>query len=111
MRMQPTGQEQSPINGATILQATFSLCLVPAIVDATYAFGVDTQYAYPTTIIKGSTNPNVDAQVTTTAHYEFNTGVTLFTTDASGNETLFSYWSEPLRLHTVLGPAGGRVDR
>jgi hypothetical protein len=66
-------------------------------------YTVDTQYAYPLSQTRGSiTNPY--AQVTTSASYDFNTGLTRSGTDTNGRLTQTSYFPDSLRPQTVLLP-------
>ena len=47
-------------------------------------FGVDTQYAYPTSRTQGSADPASSVRISTGTTYDFNTGLPLTHTDANG---------------------------
>jgi RHS repeat-associated protein len=72
-------------------------------------YTVDTRYAYPESLTRGSgTDPN--AQVTTSATYDFNTGLGLSATNANGRATQTSYAADTLRPQSVILPSGGHTD-
>ena len=52
----------------------------------------DTQYAYPQSQTRGSSDPNSAIHVTTSATYDFNTGLGLSATDPNGRTSQTSYF-------------------
>ena len=56
-----------------------------------------TQYAYPTTFSRGTSAANSTARVTTTASYDFSTGLPLSSTDANGRSLEAEYSQMSLR--------------
>ena len=72
-------------------------------------YTVDTQYAFPQSKTRGSASDPY-AQVTTSATYDFNTGLTLSATDANGRQSQTSYESATLRPTTVTLPTGAHTD-
>ncbi|HKD39328.1 MAG TPA: RHS repeat-associated core domain-containing protein [Myxococcaceae bacterium] len=60
-----------------------------------------TQYAYPTGVTRGAADDIPASRVTTTATYDFNTGLQLSATDANGRRTDFGYAPENLRPETT----------
>jgi RHS repeat-associated protein len=74
-----------------------------------FNYTMDTQYAYPLSQTRGSaTDPY--AQVTTSATYDFNTGLVLSATDANGRTSQTSYFAETLRPQTASLPSGAHTD-
>ncbi|HEY2964438.1 MAG TPA: RHS repeat-associated core domain-containing protein, partial [Pyrinomonadaceae bacterium] len=74
-----------------------------------FNFTIDTQFAYPLSKTRGSaTDPY--AQVTTSATYDFSTGLGLSMTDANGRQSTSSYDSNSLRLTSAVSPTGARTD-
>jgi RHS repeat-associated protein len=75
----------------------------------TIDYNVDTQYAYPSSKTRGSaTDPF--AQVTTSATYDFNTGLALSLTDANGRQSTSSYDATTLRPTSLVLPTGAHTD-
>ncbi len=74
-----------------------------------FNYTIDTQYAYPLSKTRGSaTDPY--AQVTTSATYDFNTGLGLSATDANGRQSSTSYDANTLRPTTATAPTGAHTD-
>jgi RHS repeat-associated protein len=74
----------------------------------TFTYTVNTQYAYAEAQTRGSaTDPY--AQVTTTAFYDFDTGLTLFAKDANGRETETEYDPLTLRPSVATLPTGAHT--
>jgi len=74
-----------------------------------FSYTLDTQYAYPLSQTRGSaTDPY--AQVTTSATYDFYTGVTLSLMDANGRQSQMSYDSASLRETSVATSTGAHSD-
>lgn len=69
-----------------------------------------TQYAYPTAITRGASNPNSPARVTTTASYDFDTGLPLSMTDANGRSLELTYSPASLRLEHLWRKTAGSYD-
>jgi hypothetical protein len=61
-----------------------------------FNYTVDTQYAYPLSQTRGSATDAL-AQVTTSATYDFNTGLALSATDANGRVATTSYHAPTIR--------------
>lgn len=59
--------------------------------------GIDTQYAYPVSQTRGSSNPSSLDRITTSAAYDFNTGLILEATDANGLTSTTEYDDGTLR--------------
>ena len=74
-----------------------------------FNYTVDTQYAYPQSKTRGSAT-DAYAQVTTSATYDFNTGLGLSATDANGRQAQTSYDSTTLRPTTSTSPTGAHTD-
>ncbi|MDQ3804394.1 MAG: hypothetical protein M3416_11250, partial [Acidobacteriota bacterium] len=60
-------------------------------------YGVDTQYAYPTSRTQGSSDPNSPVRITTATSYDFNTGLPLTHTDANGRVSSTEFSADSLR--------------
>ena len=74
-----------------------------------FNFTEATKYAYAESQTRGSaTDPY--AQVTTSATYDFNTGLVLSGTDANGRTSQTSYSSETLRPQTATLPSDAHTD-
>jgi RHS repeat-associated protein len=72
-------------------------------------YTVNTQYAYPQSRTSGSpTDPY--AQITTSAIYDFNTGLVFSTTDANGRQSQKSYDPATLRRVNMTLSTGARAD-
>jgi RHS repeat-associated protein len=74
-----------------------------------FSYTSDTQYAYPQSKTRGSA-ADAYAQVTTSATYDFNTGLGLSATDANGRLSQTSYNSATLRPTTSNSPTGAHTD-
>jgi len=64
------------------------------------------QYAYPTSETTG--NPG-GPQLTTSASYDYNTGLVIYETDANSQQTTFTYEPVSLRLGQIDKPGGGQI--
>ena len=74
-----------------------------------FNYTVDTQYVYPLSKTRGSaTDPY--AQVTSSATYDFSTGLGLSATDANGRQAQTSYDANTLRPVTAISPTGAHTD-
>ena len=69
-----------------------------------------TQYAYPSTQTRGSSDPNSPLHVTTSATYDFNTGLGLSSTDANGRTSQTIYTTSTLRPQTAYSPTGAYIS-
>lgn len=74
-----------------------------------FNYTVDTQYAYPSSQTRGSASDPL-AQVTTSATYDFNTGLVLSATDANGRQSQTSYGAATLRATSATSPTGAHTD-
>ncbi|MGZ8844876.1 MAG: RHS repeat-associated core domain-containing protein [Pyrinomonadaceae bacterium] len=74
-----------------------------------FNYTVDTQFAYPQSKTRGSAS-DLYAQVSTSATYDFNTGLGLSGTDANGRQSQTSYDSATLRPTTSSLPTGAHTD-
>jgi RHS repeat-associated protein len=88
------------ING-NLVTASTSCCE-----QMSFTYTSATQYAYPTSQKRGSAT-NTAQQVTTSATYSFNTGLTLSTTDANSRTTQTIYQATDLRPQKITLPTGG----
>jgi RHS repeat-associated protein len=61
-------------------------------------------YAYPTSVVRG--NPN-GLHLTSSATYDFNTGLVATATDENGQTSTRYYFIDSLRLEHVISPGGG----
>ena len=68
-----------------------------------------TQYAYPSSQTKGSPT-DATARLTTSATYDFNTGLNLSSTDPNGRVSQMTYFAETLRPQTAYSPTGAYVS-
>jgi RHS repeat-associated protein len=68
-----------------------------------YGYTVATQYAYPVSMTRGSAT-DASKQVTTTATYDFNTGLKLSTRDANERTTHLTYFADSLRIRKMFMP-------
>lgn len=73
---------------------------------STYDYTVATQYAYPTTHSRGASNPNSTLRNTSTAVYDFYTGLIKEATDANGRPTTTTYNPDTLRPTQTTLPTG-----
>jgi len=67
---------------------------------------IDTQYAYPVFQTRGSSNPSSPDRVTTSARYDFNSGLVLEATDVNGLTTTTEYDGGTLRPTKTTSPTG-----
>ena len=75
----------------------------------TYDFNVNTQFAYATSETRGSaTDPF--AQVTNSSTFDFNTGLTLSSTDANGRQSTTTYDTNTLRPTSSISATGAHID-
>jgi len=70
-----------------------------------WSYTVDTQYAYPQAQTRGAADPS-GPRVTTSAVYDFNTGLVLATTDADGRTSQTIYDANTLRPQTSYASSG-----
>ena len=71
-----------------------------------FSYTLDTQFAYPTTLRVGETDPNSTAGLTLGKTYDFNTGLELTSTDAMSRTTTGKYSTDtwrPVRVTTATG--------
>lgn len=68
----------------------------------TWAYTIDSQYAYPISETKGA-----DVQLTTSATYDFNTGLMKTATDENNQVTSYEYEPDTLRQKKVIYPNNG----
>lgn len=69
-------------------------------------FTVATQYAYPTTRSRGSSDPNSSLRNTTTGVFDFNTGLLKQSTDANGRTSSTTYNPDSLRATVTTSSTG-----
>jgi RHS repeat-associated protein len=69
-----------------------------------FGYTLATQYAYPTTYTRGAADVTSLARVTTTASYDFSTGLMLTAVDADGRTTQMFYSPTSLRPTAVYSP-------
>jgi len=74
-----------------------------------FNYTVDTQYAYPISKTRGSAT-DAFAQATTSATYDFDTGLVLSATDTNGRQSQTSYDSATLRPTSTTSPSGAHTD-
>ncbi len=72
----------------------------------TYDYTIATQFAYPTTQTRGSSDPNSTVRNTTSAVYDFYNGLVKQTTDANGRTSTVSYNSANLRPTIATSSTG-----
>ncbi|MCI0620234.1 MAG: hypothetical protein L0387_00915 [Acidobacteria bacterium] len=70
-------------------------------------YSVTTQYAYPDSVVSG---PGGGPQLTTSATYNFHTGLVATSTDENGKVTTFTYEAALRRLINVLRPDNANVS-
>lgn len=75
-----------------------------------FSYTSATQYAYLTALTRGAANPASPARVTTTATYDFNTGLALSSTDANGRTTQMAYDATTLRPQMVTWSTGAATN-
>lgn len=71
-----------------------------------YDYTSATQYAYPTSQTRGSSDPASTARMTTKTSYSFNTGLPLSATDANNLTTQTIYFPDTLRTQKMTLPTG-----
>jgi YD repeat-containing protein len=98
-----TETQRYDIDG-NLITASTSCCQ-----QTSFNYTVDTQYAYPLSQTRGSATDSY-AQVTTSATYDFNTGLVLAAKDANGRESTTTYDANTLRPQTVSLPTGAHSD-
>jgi RHS repeat-associated protein len=91
------------INGNMVIAST-SCCQ-----QTSFNYTVATKYAYPESQTRGSATEAL-AQVTTSATYDFSTGLVLSAKDANERTSQTSYYEETLRPHIVSLPSGAHSD-
>jgi len=74
-----------------------------------FNYTIDTQYAYPLSKTRGSAT-DAYAQVTTSATYDFYTGLGKSATDANGRPSSVDYDPDTLRPTTSTSPSGAHTD-
>jgi RHS repeat-associated protein len=74
-----------------------------------FNYSVDTQYTHPLSKTQGSAT-DAYAQVTTSATYDFYTGLGLSATDVNGRQSQASYDTNTLRPTTSVSPTGAHTD-
>ncbi|HEX9628646.1 MAG TPA: RHS repeat-associated core domain-containing protein, partial [Pyrinomonadaceae bacterium] len=74
-----------------------------------FNYTIDTQYAYPLSKTRGSAT-DAYAQVTTSATYDFYTGLGKSATDANGRPSSVDYDPDTLRPATSTSPTGAHTD-
>lgn len=94
-----TEKRRYDITGNLIIVSDPSCCEQRSI---TYNQGMG--YAYPINQTRGAADPTSPARMTTYASYDFNTGVSLATTDAIGRSTQTIYSPTTLQPETVTWP-------
>ena len=72
-------------------------------------YTIDTQFTYPQSQTRGSATDGF-AQVTTSATYDFSTGLPLSSTDANGRQSTITYNTNTLRKTSATAPTGARTD-
>jgi hypothetical protein len=76
-----------------------------------FQYTVATQYAYPTNQTRSAADPNLpQARVTTTAVYDFNTGLMTAMTDGNGRYREVLYWPDTLRPRQIGWKTQGSND-
>jgi len=69
-------------------------------------FTISTQYSYPTSKTRGSSDPNSPLRNTVTAVFDFNTGLLKQSTDANGKTVTTTYNSDSLRPTQTTSSTG-----
>ena len=67
---------------------------------------IDTQYAYPVIQSRGSSDPNSTIRNTSSAVFDFNTGLVKQSNDPNGRTSLTTYDANTLRPTTTTSPTG-----
>ncbi len=77
--------------------------------EMSFNYTVNTQYSQPESVTKGSPDPMSPHRITTSASYDFNTGVVKTSTDANGGDpTTFTYDGIE-RLTLITAPTGAKT--
>jgi RHS repeat-associated protein len=87
-----------------LITASSSCCEQTSV---TYTLG--TQYAYPSAQTRGAATTS-GPQVTTSATYDFNTGLLKTSTDANGRTAQSFYYPQTLRPQAVYAPTNARTE-
>jgi RHS repeat-associated protein len=74
-----------------------------------FTYTLDTQYAYPQVQTRGSATDSY-TQVSSSATYDFNTGLTMSATDSNGRTSQTSYFAATLRPQTTTVSTGAHTD-
>lgn len=93
------------ITGNLVSRASSSCCEESAT-----GYELATQYAYPVSLTQGSTDINAEVSVSTSATFDFNTGLMLSMKDANGRELTNRYFTNSWRLKQVFSSAGASTD-
>ncbi|HEX8140108.1 MAG TPA: lamin tail domain-containing protein [Pyrinomonadaceae bacterium] len=88
-----------------LVEASTSCCQQTSVV-----YTSATQYAYPTSQTRGSSDPNSPVHVTQSATYDFSTGLMLSSTDAQGRLSQNVYTPDTLRTQTAYSPTGAYLS-
>ncbi|HWW74920.1 MAG TPA: hypothetical protein VNZ44_05945, partial [Pyrinomonadaceae bacterium] len=72
-------------------------------------YTIDTQYAYPESQTRGSSDPNSPHRITSSATHDFNTGLDLTATDANGRTSQINYYEASLRPQEYVMSTGART--
>ena len=72
----------------------------------TYNFDIGTQYAYPTSASRGAADPNSPIRNTTSATYDYNTGLVKTSTDPNGRTDTNNYDAQTLRPTIPVSSTG-----
>jgi RHS repeat-associated protein len=87
-----------------MIKASTSCCQ-----QTTFSYTLATQFAYPLSQTRGSdTDPY--KQVTTSATYDFNTGLVMTAADANGRTSWTSYFASTLRPQSAMLPSNARTE-
>jgi RHS repeat-associated protein len=74
-----------------------------------YEYSLDTQYAYPARHVLGPAQP-ISSQISTSASYDFGTGLIVSVTDANGRTVHTTYEPTTLRHRSVKWPTGATTS-
>src|SRR5262249_5902759 len=75
----------------------------------TFSYSLDYQYANPVSKTRGSAT-DWHAQLTTSATYDFNTGLNTYSTDANNRTSRTEYEPSTLRVLRSTAPTGAHTD-
>lgn len=76
--------------------------------EMSFSYSTNTQFSQPDSVTKGSPDPQSPHRITTSATYDFNTGVVKTSTDANGRTTTASY-DAVARPTLVTAPTGAKT--